>query len=158
MSATRPAVRTAAPKTSVVGDDARLYLALGRIYRALRRDAAGAPVGPSALSALASIVAQGPIRLGELAQIEGVAKPSMTRIVAALEETDAVVRTPDPTDRRATLVEATRAGRRMIEAGRAARMVALRRRMERLGEPERAALVAALPALEALTADDASPL
>jgi len=153
MSATKPAARPAA--TSVVGDDARLYLALGRIYRALRRDAAGAPVGPSALSALASIVAQGPIRLGELAQIKGVAKPSMTRIVAALEDTDAVRRTPDPSDRRATLVEATKAGRRMIEAGRAARMVALRRRMDRLSEADRAVLITAIPALEALTADDA---
>ena len=153
MSATKPVARPAA--TSIVGDDARLYLALGRIYRALRRDAAGAPVGPSALSALASIVAQGPIRLGELAQIEGVAKPSMTRIVAALEETDAVVRAPDPSDRRAALVEATRAGRRMIEAGRAARMVALRRRMDRLSEADRAVLITAIPALEALTADDA---
>jgi DNA-binding MarR family transcriptional regulator len=135
-------------------DHVRAYLALGRIYRALRRDTADDPVGSSGLSALATIVQNGPMRLGELAATEGVAKPSMTRIVAALDELGAISRTTDPDDGRAALVRATRRGRSMIEAGRAARMMALRRRIERLGETDRAALTAALPALEALVQDD----
>ena len=63
----------------------RLYVSLGRVTRALRRAAAGSPVGHGALSALATLVTEGPMRLGELAAIEGVSPPSMTRIVSTLE-------------------------------------------------------------------------
>src|SRR6185503_10469567 len=70
----------------------RLYLALGRITRVLRREASS-PIGHGALSALVTLSQQGPMRLGELAAQEGVAAPSMTRIVASLEQAALVRRT-----------------------------------------------------------------
>ncbi len=129
----------------------RLYVCLGRINRALRREAA-TPVGHGALSVLATLTATGPMRLGALAAAEGVTPPSMTRIVALLERLGHVRRTPDPEDGRASLVDATESGRQLVLVGREARMTALRARVDALPENERERLVEALPALETLAA------
>lgn len=128
----------------------RLYLALGRISRALRRDARDAPVGHGALSALATLTAAGPMRLGMVAETEGVSAASMSRIITGLERMGHVRRTADPEDGRAFLIEPTASGRGLVEAGRSARMRALASRVEQLTPAQRAALMRALPALEAL--------
>ncbi|HSS68173.1 MAG TPA: MarR family transcriptional regulator [Nocardioidaceae bacterium] len=136
-------------------DDAtRLYVSLGRVTRALRRAAAGSPVGHGALSALATLVTEGPMRLGELAVIEGVSPPSMTRIVATLESQGHLRRTSDPADGRASLVEATSSGRRLVITGREARITSLSQRLTALPDDQRKRLLDALPALEALSAQD----
>jgi DNA-binding MarR family transcriptional regulator len=128
----------------------RLYLTLGRINRALRRDARDAPVGHGALSALATMSSGEPLRLGVLAEAEGVSAASMSRIISALERMGHVRRQPDPEDGRAFLIEPTESGRALVEAGRAARMQALGGRMASLTPDQRASLLQALPALEAL--------
>ncbi|MGI8577734.1 MAG: MarR family winged helix-turn-helix transcriptional regulator [Nocardioidaceae bacterium] len=133
-------------------DASRLYLALGRLNRALRREAVDAPLGHGALSALATLVQHGTMRLGELAEAEGVSAPSMTRIVTSLEGLGATRRTQDPKDGRAFLVQATPSGRRLVDTGRAVRMRALCERVDSLPEDQREALMAAVPALEALAA------
>ncbi|RNL63782.1 MarR family transcriptional regulator [Nocardioides marmoriginsengisoli] len=132
-------------------DTARLYLAIGRLNRALRRDAREALVGHGGLSALASLIADGPQRAGALAVVEGVTAPAMTRILNSLESLGYVVRTPDPADRRASVVAATPAGEALVLHGRAARLQALQERLDQLDESSRHALVAALGALEELT-------
>ena len=134
-------------------DAARLFVALGRINRAVRRDAPDAVLGPGALSALATLVRGGPARLGMLARTEGVSPPSMTRIVAFLEEQGLVQRSQDASDGRVYLVEATGAGVELVESGRSRRLAALAARIERLPDEERERITAALPALESL-ADD----
>lgn len=131
-------------------DVTRLYLTLGRINRALRRDARNAPIGHGALSALATLSASEPMRLGELAELEGVSAASMSRVIASLEKLDLVRRHADPEDGRAFRVEPTDEGRKVVEAGRAARMQALGVRIERLSPRERDDLRRALPVLEAL--------
>ncbi len=128
----------------------RLYLTLGRLNRALRREAVDAPVGHGALSALSTLTKQGPQRLGTLAGIEGVSAPSMTRIVASLEDLGHVRRTPDPDDGRAAIVAATESGRDIVLAGREARMQALQLRVDKLSDEQRDRLAAALPVLEEL--------
>lgn len=139
-------------------DDAtRLYVSLGRVTRALRRAAAGSPVGHGALSALATLVTDGPMRLGALAVIEGVSPPSMTRIVATLEAQGHLRRTADPADGRAFLVEATPSGRRLVVTGREARIRSLGERLAALPEGERRRLLDALPALEALSGPEERP-
>jgi DNA-binding MarR family transcriptional regulator len=132
----------------------RLYLCLGRVDRALRREASDAPVGHGALSALSTLTRQGPQRLGSLATAEGVSPPSMTRIVASLEQLGHVRRSADPEDGRVAIVEATESGRQVVLAGREARMNALRLRVDKLSVPDRELLSAALPVLEALAALD----
>jgi DNA-binding MarR family transcriptional regulator len=136
----------------------RLYVSLGRVTRALRRASAGSPVGHGALSALATLIAEGPLRLGSLAAIEGVSPPSMTRIVAGLESQGHVRRASDPADGRAFLVEATATGRRLVITGREARITSLSRRLAALPESDRQRLLDALPALEALAyAEEPTP-
>jgi DNA-binding MarR family transcriptional regulator len=141
------AVPTDDPSAS---EAARLYLALGRISRALRRDARDAVIGHGGLSALATLIADGPQRAGALAESEGVTAPAMTRILRSLEAQGYVARRPDPADGRASLVEATDDGRGLVLHGRAVRLRALEHRLGSLASDERARIVAALPALEEL--------
>lgn len=143
---------------SAVADDegtvtTRLYLALGRLNRALRRDAKDATIGHGGLSALATLIADGPQRAGTLAETEGVTAPAMTRILNSLEELGYVERTPDPADGRAQLVAATPAGTGLVLQKRAVRLQALQDRLDRLSAAEREAVAGALAALEDLTAD-----
>jgi DNA-binding MarR family transcriptional regulator len=51
-----------------------------------------------------------------------VTSPTMTRIVDGLERADLAERHPHPDDRRATLVRASRRGRRLMERGRQQRV------------------------------------
>ena len=132
---------------------ARLYLALGRLWRTLRRDAREAVISHGGLSALACLVADGPQRPGALAEAEGVTAPAMTRVVNSLESLGYVVRRPDPDDGRATVVAATEEGEALVLQGRAARLLALQDRFDRLDPDARAALTGALDALEQLTAE-----
>ena len=134
-------------------DSARIYLALGRLNRTLRREAPDAAVGHGALSALATLAQSGPMRLGALAEVEGVSAPSMTRIVASLQDLGHVRRARDPADGRAQVVEVTESGRELVAHGRTQRLRALTERLSRLDAESRGRLLAAVDALEALSAD-----
>ncbi len=131
---------------------ARLYVAVGRLVRVLRRTGT-AEVSPGAFSALAALSAAGPLRPGDLAVREGVAAPTMTRIVAGLEESGYVRRAPDPQDGRAVLVDLTDAGAALLVGERSTRSAELRKRVDALPEADRTALVEALAALEQLGRD-----
>jgi DNA-binding MarR family transcriptional regulator len=131
---------------------ARLFLTIGRLSRSLRRSSTMG-LGHGSTSALATVVHGGPMRTGDLAAREGVSAPTMTRIVAVLVGEGYVVREPDPDDGRVWLVRATAQGERVITEVRSARSQALLDRIARLPADQRAALLAALPALEALAED-----
>jgi len=135
---------------SGTSDVARLYLALGRLTRAIRRDSSEALVGHGALSALATLISEGPQRAGGLAETEGVTAPAMTRILNSLEQLGYVDRRPDPADRRASVVAATARGKKLVTSGRAVRLRALEERLTALTEDERAALLDVLPVIEKL--------
>lgn len=134
-------------------DTTRLYVALGRLTRALRREAGGSTLSQGVLSALVTVVKDGPLRSGELSSREGVAPPSMTKVVVALEQHGFIERFPDPEDGRAALITATPAGREFVATSRAQRLDGLARRLQSLDADQLAALEAALPALEALALD-----
>jgi DNA-binding MarR family transcriptional regulator len=95
----------------------RLRLAVMRLARRLRQQTQD-PVTPSQISALSVIEGAGPITLGELASVERVQPPTMTRIVAALEEGGLVVRTVDVSDRRIARLEISSAGKRLLDRSR----------------------------------------
>ena len=144
---------TTQPSASETGDVVRLYRALGRITRSLRRGARGSEIGHGALSALATLVADDQQRVGALAEAEGVSPPAMTRLVNYLERQGLVVRRPDPTDGRASVVAATETGRDVVLSGRAERLQVLQARCDALSPDDRQRLLAALPVLEALGAE-----
>jgi len=131
----------------------RLFIAVARLIRRLRHGDP-TPLGPGAISALGTIVSDGPLRVGDLAAVEGVRAPTMTRIVDALVAEGNVERVPDPADGRACLVRATASGSEVIAGARMARSHHLIERMSHLSPAQLDALYAALPALEALCADD----
>jgi DNA-binding MarR family transcriptional regulator len=111
---------------------------------------AAAPGGLShgLLMALATIAKRGPLRLADLAAIEQVSAPSMTRTVAELESRDLVVREVDPDDGRAIRVEATPAGLDAILRARAARAAVIAELLRDLDPQDLEAIESALPALE----------
>jgi DNA-binding MarR family transcriptional regulator len=136
-------------------DTARLYLAVGRLTRSLRRVGSGsAELGHGAVSALSNLVNHGSMRLGDLAAKEGVAPPTLSRIVAGLVDAGYVRREPDPNDGRAFLVSPTEEGERVVSGLYSTRIQELQRRLDRLPEDKIRLLVAALPALEDLVAED----
>ena len=130
---------------------ARLRVALARLARRLRQEAMAVDdVTPSQVSAMASLGLLGRATLGELAVAERVQPPSMTRIVAKLEESGFVSRTVDPTDRRFVRVELTAAGEEFLERSRTRRDAYLAGRVAGLDPDDRALLIDALPILERL--------
>lgn len=135
---------------------AELRLVIGRLARLLRQHNPGG-LTQGQLSALATVEVAGRLRMSELAAREGVAAPTMTRIVTVLEELGLLVRGPDPADGRSSLVELTAAGAQQIEELRAGRNAMLARRVDSLPAADRDALRAAMPALEQLLRSASSP-
>lgn len=129
---------------------AALRLVIGKLARRLRPTVAGSELTPTTTSVLFGIVRCGPVRLSALAEDEGLNPTMLSRVVAKLTEQGLVRRTCDPDDRRAALVEATPAGRRLRERIHAERADALNAHLAELSDDERAALAAALPVLERL--------
>ncbi|TDO39128.1 DNA-binding MarR family transcriptional regulator [Paractinoplanes brasiliensis] len=84
------------------------------IMRLNRRVRQARPVGDltfSQLSALTSLQLAGALTPRELADVERVQPPTMTKIVGKLEERGLVVRAPHPTDGRQVILSATEQGR-----------------------------------------------
>ncbi|MBQ0925999.1 MULTISPECIES: MarR family winged helix-turn-helix transcriptional regulator [Saccharopolyspora] len=93
----------------------RLRLAVVRLNRRLRAQRADSALTLSQLSALSCLHKAGSMTPGELAAKEGVQPPSMTRVIAALEDNGLVVRRAHPTDGRQAIVEVTESGKARIE-------------------------------------------
>jgi DNA-binding MarR family transcriptional regulator len=124
-----------------------LRLAVMRLARRLRQRAETG-VTPSMLSAMSSIGRLGPIALGDLAAAEQVQPPSLSVIVARLEQEGLVVRDPDPADGRVSWVRLSPSGRRLMERSRSRKTAYLARRLESLSSEDRDVLRRALPVLE----------
>ena len=131
----------------------RLRLAVMRLGRRLRGQAEG-DLTPSQASALSSVERLGPLTLGELSAAEGVRPPTLTKIVAALEEKGLVARHTDPADRRVSRVEATAAGSQLLTRSRSRLDAYLARRLASLESDDREALVRAVAVIEGLLERD----
>src|SRR6476660_7502746 len=125
-----------------------LHSAAIHLLRRLRRedDASGLPAPQ--LSALSVIVFGGPITLGALAAAEQVRPPTITKLVATLEDAGLVQREPDAEDRRIVRVRATARGARLLQEGRRRRVAALAASLAELADADRAKVARALPILE----------
>ena len=142
----------AAATLADVSDTAgRLRISIARLARLLRRQNVDS-LGATLDAALATIDREGPLTLGELAAIEQIAPPSVTRIAAKLEQAGYVVRRFDGRDRRVCRVELTPAGRRQVAESRSRRHAWLASQLEQLPADELASLVGALDVLEHLSA------
>ena len=124
---------------------------IGRLSRRLRPTAAGAAAGltPTRVSILFTVVRDGPIRISELAEREGVNPTMLSRAIATLADAGLIERRCDREDRRAAWVQAAPAGRRLAERIRRERTDAVKLALADLRAADREQLERALPALEA---------
>jgi DNA-binding MarR family transcriptional regulator len=128
----------------------RLRIALGITARHLRSTEAGEGLTPTELSILATISRRGSLRLTELAEIERVNPTMLSRIAGRLAEAQLISREADADDRRAARVKATATGLALHDRIRAQRRASLAAHLDELSDEDARALLAALPALEAL--------
>src|SRR3954468_10364623 len=87
--------------------------AIQRLHRRLPQARPGGDLHVSHPSALTSLQLAGALTPRELADVERVQPPTMTKIVGKLEERGLVVRTPHPTDGRQVILAPTERGRAM---------------------------------------------
>jgi DNA-binding MarR family transcriptional regulator len=129
---------------------AHLRTAIVRTARRLRQEAAAETSGltPTSVAALATIERHGPMTPSEIADIERVKRPTITRTLACLEREGLIDRTPDPLDRRSALVEVNGAGRERLRRLRSRKNAYLARRMRDLSAEEVETLERAAEILE----------
>jgi DNA-binding MarR family transcriptional regulator len=140
-----------APRASAADTLAdRLHSAAIHLLRRLRREDDASGLSAPRLSAMSVVVFGGPLPIGALAAAEQVRVPTMSRVVASLEADGLVRRVSDDTDKRVVRIEATAAGRTLLQAGRRRRVAALAAEIGALTAAERRVLAQALPLLEQL--------
>jgi DNA-binding MarR family transcriptional regulator len=128
----------------------RLHAVAIRVLRRARRDDAVMGLPPGQASALSVLVFGGPKTLSELAGIEQVQPPTMTRMVDALEQARLIKREQDANDRRRFRIAATPAGVRLMHQGRERRVMVLAQTLAGLDRDQRAVMEKALAILERL--------
>ncbi|HEX6665686.1 MAG TPA: MarR family transcriptional regulator [Solirubrobacterales bacterium] len=131
-------------------------MAIVRTARRLRQEAASETGGltPTATAALATIERHGPLTPSELAELERVKRPTVTRTLGCLEREGLVQRTPDPADGRSFLVAINGAGRERLRRLRGRKNAYLARRMRDLPSSDVETLERAAEILERMREDE----
>lgn len=131
----------------------RLHSAAIHLLRRLRVEDEALGISAPRLSVLSVLVFAGPKRIGELARLEQVEPPTISRLVDGLVRDGLAMREPDPDDARAVRVRATPTGARTLRRGRARRVETLRNRLATLSPTELAALGEGVEVLERILRD-----
>jgi DNA-binding MarR family transcriptional regulator len=151
MNMTTPETRSDAGLASA------LRISVTRLARRLRAERAAhglrvlSELSDTQMGALATLERHGAMTPGELAEHEKVQPPSMTRVIAVLEQHGLVTRSAHATDKRQVMLTATNAGRELVYQSRRVREAWLAKRLGELTPQERAKLRAAAPILEKLS-------
>src|SRR5437764_2760060 len=132
----------------------RLRLAITRTARRLRQEA-DAGLSPSLTAALATLERHGPLTPSRLAEIERIQRPTVTRLLAALERDGLVERVSDPTDGRVSIVSITRDGTALVKKLRSRKNAYLSKRLRNLTHDELDALERATAILERILEEPA---
>ncbi len=140
----------APPSSPEVTTAVAVRVAVARIYRFLRIRTER-NITPSQTSALARIGQAGPLRLGALAQLEGIAPATMSRVVDSLEAQALIERVPDALDGRASLIQLSREGGELLHQMQSTSTVAIDQALASLSASERALMERAVPVLEKLS-------
>jgi len=125
----------------------RLRWAITRMARRLRQES-GVDLGPSQVAALATVERHGPLSPSELADREGIKRPTATRIVSHLEEAGLVERVKDPADGRASILSATPKAKNLLKRLRARKTAYLAKRLSAMDAEDRRTLERAAGLLE----------
>ena len=127
--------------------------AITRLNRRVRQTRPVGDLTATQLSALTSLELAGALTPRELADTERVQPPTMTKIVAKLEERRLVQRTPHPTDGRQVILATTESGRAVLAQFERARDEWLASRLAELTPEERDALRRAAEILQKVARD-----
>jgi DNA-binding MarR family transcriptional regulator len=144
MTSTNPSRQTAAELS------AALRPSLLRLTRILRNQRVDMSVTLTQLSAMATLRKKGPMSAGDLATYERVQPPSMTKVLALLEDKRMVTRDTHPTDKRQVIIALTQAGLDLLDSERRQRDAWLSQRLAQLTPDERALLRDTIPVLDKL--------
>lgn len=132
---------------------AALRVGVMRLARRLRLERSGSDLTLTQLSALGTLARYGDLTIGELAAIEKVKPPSMTRTVNCLEDAGLVSRTAHETDGRQVVVGLTEEARAVLDEDRRRRDAWLARHLADLDAGERDLLRAVAPLLDRMASD-----
>lgn len=141
-------IKTASARPASRGVAERLHAAAIHLLRRLRRQDEAMGLTAARASALSVIVFGGPVTIGQLAQAEQVAAPTMTRLIVGMERDGLVRRKGDPQDGRVVWLHATAKGTRLLHEGRRRRVAALAQDVAALPPRDRETLAAAAAILE----------
>jgi DNA-binding MarR family transcriptional regulator len=130
----------------------QLRVAFGRLNRSLRLTHIDTDLPPSQREVLMAVARVKSIRLSELSHEEGINPTMLSRIVAKLEASGLVTRTPDSEDARIMHVAVTASGDALRETIRVERTDALHYALRHLTKAERRALAEATPVIEKIVA------
>ena len=132
-----------------------LRISVSRLARRMRAERIAQDLQPelsdTQLAALAALERNAAMTPSALAEHEKVQPPSITRVIAALEERGLIKRMPHPSDRRQVVLAVTDQGRDLVAQIRRLREAWLARRLRELSSDELATLTQALPILEKLS-------
>jgi DNA-binding MarR family transcriptional regulator len=129
---------------------AELRPSLLRLTRIVRNQRVDLSVGLTQLSALGTLMVKGPMSAGDLATCEKVQPPSMTKVIAHMEELGLVRREAHPTDRRQAIIAITSAGEELLESESRSRDAWLSRQLDTLTVEERTLVERVVPILDKL--------
>src|SRR5580692_7952913 len=146
---------SASQTRSDAGLATELRISVSRLARRLRAERVARGVATdlsdTQLAALAALERHTAMTPGELAEHEKVQPPSMTRVIAALQERGLVTRAPHPTDGRQVKLTVTEQGRDLVQQSRKLRQEWMHQRLRELSPEERSILRAAAPILQRLS-------
>lgn len=114
----------------------QLRTTFGNLRRKVQQQSGQTDFSASQISAILRLEKSGPATVSSLARAEGMRPQSMSAIIAPLEEKGLVVGAADPKDGRKTLISLTRACKKLIEDGRAARQDWLTQAIQRKLSPQ----------------------
>ena len=128
-----------------------LRVGVMRLARRLRTERADVGLSLTQIATLGTIDRHGSLTPREIAEHERVQPPSMTRVLAGLEELGLIARTPHPHDGRQHLISLTAEARALLREDKRRREVWLAQRLAELTQEERDLLRAAAPILDRIT-------
>src|SRR5947209_19506144 len=132
----------------------QLRAAITRLNRRLRQTRPMGELTQNQLSVLTSLELAGALSPRELSDAERVQPPTMTKVLAKLEERGLIQRAPHPTDGRQVLLSATEAGRGVLLEQRRVKAEWLTRRLAGLSPEDRAVLARAAELLDRVVRDN----
>ena len=120
------------------------------LLRLIREVSTAGDVSATAAGVLSRLGRQGPQRVTDLAQAEGISQPAMSQLLNRLEHDGLIMRATDAADRRGVLIELSEHGAEVLQARRIQRARLLDAALGRLEAADRSAITTVLPALTRL--------